>query len=74
MTHVLESLIDEAFERRAEISPGKVPADLSKALEEIVDGLNSGTFRVAEKIDGTWVTHQWLKKAVLCSSACTTTA
>lgn len=65
MTHVLESLIDDAFERRAEISPGTVPADLSKALEEIVDGLNSGTFRVAEKIDGTWVTHQWLKKAVL---------
>ena len=65
MTHVLESLIDEAFERRAEISPGKVPADLSNALEEIVEGLNQGTFRVAEKIDGTWVTHQWLKKAVL---------
>ena len=65
MTHVLESLIDEAFERRAEISPGKVPADLSNALEEIVEGLNQGTFRVAEKVDGTWVTHQWLKKAVL---------
>ena len=65
MTHVLESLIDEAFERRAEVSPGKVPADLSNALEEIVEGLNQGTFRVAEKIDGTWVTHQWLKKAVL---------
>jgi len=63
--HTLESLIDDAFERRAEISPGKVPADLSNALEEIVDGLNTGTFRVAEKIDGTWVTHQWLKKAVL---------
>jgi len=53
MTHALESLIDEAFERRADISPGKVPADLSKALEEIVDGLNTGTFRVAEKVDGT---------------------
>jgi 2,3,4,5-tetrahydropyridine-2,6-dicarboxylate N-succinyltransferase len=65
MTHVLESLIDEAFERRVEISPGNVPADLSNALEEIVEGLNQGTFRVAEKIDGTWVTHQWLKKAVL---------
>jgi 2,3,4,5-tetrahydropyridine-2,6-dicarboxylate N-succinyltransferase len=65
MTHVLESLIDEAFERRAEISPGNVPADLAKALAEILDGLNQGTFRVAEKIDGTWVTHQWLKKAVL---------
>ena len=65
MTHVLESLIDEAFERRTEISPGKVPTDLSNALEEIVEGLNQGAFRVAEKIDGTWVTHQWLKKAVL---------
>jgi 2,3,4,5-tetrahydropyridine-2,6-dicarboxylate N-succinyltransferase len=64
-THVLESLIDEAFERRAEISPGKVPADLSQALAEILEGLNQGAFRVAEKIDGTWVTHQWLKKAVL---------
>jgi 2,3,4,5-tetrahydropyridine-2-carboxylate N-succinyltransferase len=64
-THVLESLIDDAFERRAEISPGKVPADLSHALDEIIDGLNQGTFRVAEKIDGAWVTHQWLKKAVL---------
>jgi 2,3,4,5-tetrahydropyridine-2,6-dicarboxylate N-succinyltransferase len=64
-THVLESLIDEAFERRAEISPGKVPADLSTALGEILEGLNQGALRVAEKIDGEWVTHQWLKKAVL---------
>ncbi len=64
-THVLESLIDEAFERRAEISPGKVPADLSRALADILEGLNQGALRVAEKIDGTWVTHQWLKKAVL---------
>ena len=64
-THVLESLIDEAFERRAEISPGKVPADLSTALGEILEGLNQGVLRVAEKIDGAWVTHQWLKKAVL---------
>jgi 2,3,4,5-tetrahydropyridine-2-carboxylate N-succinyltransferase len=64
-THVLESLIDDAFERRGEISPGSVPDDLSRALDEIVEGLNQGTFRVAEKIDGTWVTHQWLKKAVL---------
>ena len=47
MTHVLESLIDEAFERRDEISPGNVPAELSNALQEIVDGLNTGTFRVA---------------------------
>jgi 2,3,4,5-tetrahydropyridine-2-carboxylate N-succinyltransferase len=64
-THTLESLIDAAFERRADITPGNLPADLAQALSEIVGGLNAGLLRVAEKIDGTWVTHQWLKKAVL---------
>ena len=64
-THVLESLIDAAFERRMDISPSQVPRDLSDALSEILDGLNHGRLRVAEKIDGDWVTHQWLKKAVL---------
>ena len=64
-THVLESLIDEAFEHRADIRPGFVPVDLATALSEVLDGLTHGRFRVAEKIDGAWVTHQWLKKAVL---------
>jgi 2,3,4,5-tetrahydropyridine-2-carboxylate N-succinyltransferase len=64
-THTLESLIDAAFERRADITPANVPADLAQALTEIVAGLNAGRLRVAEKVDGAWVTHQWLKKAVL---------
>jgi 2,3,4,5-tetrahydropyridine-2-carboxylate N-succinyltransferase len=64
-THVLETLIDEAFERRGEITPSHVPRDLAEALADILDGLNQGRLRVAEKIDGAWVTHQWLKKAVL---------
>ncbi len=63
--HTLESLIDSAFEQRADIAPNRVPKDLAHAIAEIIDGLNSGRLRVAEKIDGTWVTHQWLKKAVL---------
>jgi len=29
--------------------------------------LNTGRVRVAEKVDGQWLTHQWLKKAVLLS-------
>ena len=61
----LQSLIDAAFERRSDITPGQVPKDLSDALSEIIAGLNDGRLRVAEKIDGAWVTHQWLKKAVL---------
>ncbi len=64
-THALEQVIDDAFERRADIRPGQVPADLVEAFGFIIRDLNSGALRVAEKIDGQWVTHQWLKKAVL---------
>jgi len=58
-------LIDAAFERRAEISPSSAPPDLAGALDRVIDALNRGAIRVAEKVDGTWVTHQWIKKAVL---------
>jgi len=61
----LASLIDAAFERRTEITPASVPADLASALAAVLDGLNRGTLRVAEKINGEWTTHQWIKKAVL---------
>jgi 2,3,4,5-tetrahydropyridine-2,6-dicarboxylate N-succinyltransferase len=61
----LQSAIDEAFERRAEISPRNLPQALSAALDETLDLLDRGKVRVAEKLDGRWVTHQWLKKAVL---------
>jgi len=64
-THPLEPIIDAAFERRAEISPASNQPELSAALEEVVAGLNAGQLRVAEQIDGAWVTHQWIKKAVL---------
>ena len=61
----LAPLIDAAFERRADISPAAVPADLTDALDLVIGALNRGAIRVAEKVDGTWVTHQWIKKAVL---------
>ena len=64
-THPLESLIEQAFERRSEISPSTVEPSLLQALDDILQDLNAGRLRVAEKRDGTWVTHQWIKKAVL---------
>ncbi len=64
-TLALVSLIDAAFERRTEILTAAAPADLLAALDHVIDGLNRGTLRVAEKVDGDWVTHQWIKKAVL---------
>jgi 2,3,4,5-tetrahydropyridine-2,6-dicarboxylate N-succinyltransferase len=61
----LESVIDAAFERRADITPANAPRDLLDALDAVVEGLNTGRLRVAEKVDGAWTTHQWIKKAVL---------
>ncbi|MGH8219070.1 MAG: 2,3,4,5-tetrahydropyridine-2,6-dicarboxylate N-succinyltransferase [Steroidobacteraceae bacterium] len=63
----LQATIDEAFERRAEITPRSAPHALAAALDETIDLLDRGKARVAEKRDGGWVTHQWLKKAVLLS-------
>src|SRR5690348_13491541 len=64
-THPLEALIDDAFERRAEISPSTIDSALSDALDETIADLNAGRLRVAEKVGDGWVTHQWIKKAVL---------
>jgi 2,3,4,5-tetrahydropyridine-2-carboxylate N-succinyltransferase len=61
----LEPIIDAAFERRADITPSTVTPDVATAIEQVVAGLDAGRLRVAEKRDGAWVTHQWIKKAVL---------
>jgi len=63
----LENIINEAFENRAQISPGAVGAEVREAVEEALRLLDSGAARVAEKKDGGWVVNQWLKKAVLLS-------
>ena len=63
----LQTLIEDAFENRATLSAAAAPAGLRPAIDEVLDGLDAGQLRVAEKIDGAWVTHQWIKKAVLLS-------
>ena len=63
----IAAIIDDAFERRTEITPGNAGPELKAAIREALDRLDSGAARVAEKIDGEWRVHQWLKKAVLLS-------
>ena len=62
----LEKTIEAAWENRDSIdttTTGEVPEAVNQAL----DALDSGEARVAEKVKGTWVVNQWLKKAVLLS-------
>ena len=60
----LQNVIESAFERRADITPANVDTVTREAVNQVIALLDSGALRVAEKIDGQWVTHQWLKKAV----------
>lgn len=67
MTQALQTVIENAWETRAELSVASAPAEIRDAVNHIIDQLDSGKARVAEKIDGNWVVHQWIKKAVLLS-------
>lgn len=61
----LQSIIENAFENRASLTPETEDKAILDAVQQAIAMLNSGEARVAEKIDGEWVVHQWLKKAVL---------
>jgi 2,3,4,5-tetrahydropyridine-2-carboxylate N-succinyltransferase len=64
---ILQKRIEEAWEQRRELSPSRAPMEWREAVEECLDGLESGRFRVAEPLGppGEWRVEQWLKKAVL---------
>ena len=63
----IKQIIEEAFERRADITPRNAETHVSEAVEQAIMMLDSGEARVAEKKDGDWVVNEWLKKAVLLS-------
>lgn len=65
MTETLQTLIDTAFDNRTNLTPDTVPEDVKNAVQRVIDELDRGTLRVAEKKNGEWHTHQWVKKAVL---------
>lgn len=63
----LKNIIEHAFEQRADITPASVSSEIKQAVETAISMLDNGSARVAEKIAGEWVVHQWMKKAVLLS-------
>jgi len=63
----LQSIIETAFEERMSITPNSVSTEVKNAVLDALEMLNNGSARVAEKVAGEWVVHQWLKKAVLLS-------
>ncbi len=58
-------IIEAAFEKRTVITPENAGEKLLAAIEFSLSGLEQGTLRVAEPVDGEWQVNEWLKKAVL---------
>jgi 2,3,4,5-tetrahydropyridine-2,6-dicarboxylate N-succinyltransferase len=68
MTAQLQSLIDTAWDDRANLSLKTASAELKDAVEHVIAELNNGHLRVATREGvGQWTVHQWIKKAVLLS-------
>lgn len=63
----LQTIIEQAFEDRQSLSLHNATPKILAAVDEVLSCLDSGQYRVAEKINNEWVTHQWIKKAVLLS-------
>jgi 2,3,4,5-tetrahydropyridine-2,6-dicarboxylate N-succinyltransferase len=61
-----QAIIEDAWENRDKVNL-KTKGNTRKAVEFALNQLDAGKLRVASKETGTWVTHQWLKKAVLLS-------
>ena len=62
-----QKTIEAAWEIRATLTPAAAPAALRDAVADVIDELDAGRVRVAEKLHGAWIVHQWVKKAVLLS-------
>lgn len=61
----LQSAIDQAFENRHTLTPDTCTPTLKTAISDVIEALDSGELRVANKGGGTWHVNEWVKKAVL---------
>jgi 2,3,4,5-tetrahydropyridine-2-carboxylate N-succinyltransferase len=63
----LQQTIDAAWEQRSGLTAERASPAIRDAVASVIDALDRGELRVAEKLHGNWTTHQWIKKAVLLS-------
>jgi 2,3,4,5-tetrahydropyridine-2-carboxylate N-succinyltransferase len=66
MTNELRAVIDRAWDDRDSIG-ANTKGEVRHAVDSAIAALDSGEARIADREDGEWTVHQWLKKAVLLS-------
>ena len=66
MSQSPQSIIEQAWENRANLSPEAVSGEIRNAVNAVLEGLNTGSIRVAERRSvGKWEVNQWVKKLSL---------
>ena len=61
-----EKIINDAWENKDQVNQDS-SKKLKDTINQIIKNLDSGKARVAEKINGEWITHQHIKKAIMLS-------
>ena len=61
-----EKIINEAWKNKSQVN-SKSNKKLLKTINQTIELLDSGKIRVAEKKNNSWMTNQWVKKAILLS-------
>jgi len=59
-------IINEAWDNKDQVNQNS-DKKLKDTISQIIEDLDSGKSRVAEKINGEWITHQHIKKAIMLS-------
>ena len=57
----MKTIIEQAWNDRTMLQDAAVQS----TIRSVIDQLDAGQLRVAEKVDGNWVVHEWVKKAVI---------
>ena len=62
----LEKIINDAWNKKEQVNQNS-DEKLINTINQIIEDLDKGKVRVAEKINGEWITHQHIKKAIMLS-------
>jgi len=62
----IKKIINEAWNKKEEINKNS-DKKIIDVINQTIKDLDAGSVRVAEKIKGSWITHQYLKKAIMLS-------
>lgn len=67
MSQDLQKTIESAWKNRINLAALSSSAEIREAINDVINRLDQGTLRIADKVNDKWVIHQWVKQALLLS-------